>query len=382
MVRREPIYLKLSLTFTELTQAERTDLAYQYYQKHRGIRGISQRKIARSYGIPISTLNDRIYGASSAQERRRDQQLFHPAEEAALKQWIIKLQAWGWPIRVEQVRFMAQDILRKKGLTHIVGINWTSKFLDRHPDLKTKYVPLIDKERALAYDVDIIRGWFDFYSQLKTEFNVQDKDIYNMDKKGFMMGVIAKLKVIISKYEFGGKHMTQCGNRDWVSLIECVSMDGRVLKPWIIFKAKLKQKAWFEALGNRGSIAISENGWTDNEIGLEWLRDCFHQETETATAENDYRMLCIDGHISYISTVAIDFVIKNKIILLCLLSHSTHVLQPLDVGIFAPLATNYKINITNITRFGGSYQVNKVDFIEQYLLARDATFIPEIIKSA
>ena len=198
--------------------------------------------------------------------------------------------------------------------------------MHRHPDLKTKYVPPINKERALAHDVDIIRGWFDLYSQLKAEFNIQDKDIYNIDEKGFIISIIAKLKVIILKYEFGSKHITQCGNRDWVSLIECVSIDGRVLKPWIIFKAKLKQKAWFEALGNRGSIAVSKNGWTDNEIGLKWLRDCFHQETETVTAEGDYRILYIDGYASYISTVAIDFAIKNKIILLCLPSYSTYVL--------------------------------------------------------
>ena len=359
--------------------AERTELAHQFYKQNPGV---SQRWIARRYGIPHSTLNDRIHGAVPAVQRDQNQQLLHPAEEIALKQWLIRLQAWGWPARVEQVRFMAQDILKKKGATTAtVGINWTSKYLVRYPELKTKYVPPIDKERALAHDPKIIKGWFELYMKLKTDFNVQNEDIYNMDEKGFMMGVIAKVKVMISKYEFGGKYVTQCGNRDWVSLIECVSSDGRVLKPWIIFKAKLKQKAWFEALDGKGSIATSENGWTDNEIGLEWLQDCFDAET-SPTQKGEYRMLCIDGHASHISTAAIEFALKKRIILLCLPSHSTHVLQPLDVGIFAPLATHYKNNILKITRFGGSYQVDKVDFIEQYLLARETTFTTEIIKSA
>ena len=43
---------------------------------------------------------------------------------------------------------------------------------------------------------------------------------------------------MISKYEKKKAYMTQCGNRDWVSLIECVSLDGRVLPPWIILKGK------------------------------------------------------------------------------------------------------------------------------------------------
>ena len=29
-----------------------------------------------------------------------------------------------------------------------------------------------------------------------------------MDEKGFIIGIIAKLKVIIPKYEFGNKHIT------------------------------------------------------------------------------------------------------------------------------------------------------------------------------
>ncbi len=45
-----------------------------------------------------------------------------------------------------------------------------------------------------------------------------------------MQGVITKLKVVISKHE-KKKHMTYYGNREWVSLIECVSMDGRKLRP-------------------------------------------------------------------------------------------------------------------------------------------------------
>jgi len=85
-----------------------------------------------------------------------------------------------------------------------------------------------------------------------------------------MQGVIAKYKVMVSKYDKKKAYMTQYGNREWVSLIKCISMDGRYLPPWIIFKGKLIQKAWKEALKS-GEITVSENGWTDNSIGYEWL---------------------------------------------------------------------------------------------------------------
>jgi len=28
-----------------------------------------------------------------------------------------------------------------------------------------------------------------------------------------------------------------------------------------------------------GHICISDNGWTDNELGVEWLKRCFEPET-------------------------------------------------------------------------------------------------------
>ena len=93
-------------------------------------------------------------------------------------------------------------------------------------------------------------------------------------------------------------------------------------------------------------------------------------------------MLILDGHTSYITTAIIQYALDHKFILLCLPPHTTHVLQPLDVGLFAPLATAYKANIRSITRLGASAHVNKVDFLEQYQKARASAFsIPNIQKA-
>jgi len=81
-------------------------------------------------------------------------------------------------------------------------------------------------------------------------------------------------------------------------------------------------------------------------------------------------MLLIDGHASHITTQVIDYCVSQKIILLCLPAHTTHLLQPLDVGVFAPLATAYKAHVQRITRLGASYSIDKTDFLEIYQLAR------------
>ncbi len=280
---------------------------------------------------------------------------------------------------MEQVRSIAGELLIKKGDDKPVGVNWPQKFLKRHPQIKTVYVPPLDKERAMAQDHDILAGWFNLFQSLKKEHGIEIEDIYNMDEKGFMQGVIAKLRVMIFKYEKKA-HMTQCGNREWVSLIECISMDGRVLKPWIIFKGKLQQKAWYEML-KEGHIALSENGWTDNELSLAWIQKCFDPETKIGQ-KGEYRMLLIDGHASHITTQVIDYCVSQKIILLCLPAHTTHLLQPLDVGVFAPLATAYKTHVQRVTRLGGSYSIDKTDFLELYQLARHEAITPLNIRNA
>ena len=173
--------------------------------------------------------------------------------------------------------------------------------------------------------------------------------------------------------------MTQYGNREWVSLIECISIDRRILQPWISFKVKQKQKAWYEVL--KGHIAISENRWTDTEIGLAWLERCFAKETAIGQ-KGEYRIHVLDGHASHISTAAIEFAISQKIILLCLPAHTIHLLQPLDVGVFAPQATAYKTHIQRITRLGANYSINKVDFLELYQLARTESNTPLNIQKA
>ena len=223
----------------------------------------------------------------------------------------------------------------------------------------------------------ILQEWFDLFQRYRTLYNVKNENIYNMDEKGFLQGVIAKLRVIIDKNE-ANRLITQPGSREWTSLIECVSMAGRKLRPWIIFKGVLLQKAWLDAY-KEAHFTCTENGWTNNEIGLLWLQQCFDVET---AVENEYRMLCVDGHASHISTKAIEFCVQKKIILLCLPAHTTHILQPLDVGVFGPLATAYKNDLHETTKYGAGFAIDKVDFLLLLEAARERSMTELNIQKA
>ncbi len=58
--------------------------------------------------------------------------------------------------------------------------------MSRHPEVKTAYIPPLDKERVMVQDPEVLSGWFDLYLRIKIEYEVDERDIYNIDKKGFI----------------------------------------------------------------------------------------------------------------------------------------------------------------------------------------------------
>ena len=56
-------------------------------------------------------------------------------------------------------------------------------------------------------------------------------------------------------------------------------------------------------------------------------------------------LLVIDGHVSHITIDVIEYARLNEIHLLCLPSHTSHILQPLDVGVSKPFPPRYVVSI-------------------------------------
>ena len=58
-----------------------------------------------------------------------------------------------------------------------------------------------------------------------------------MDEKGIMYEVIASSKIIIPRIMKTG-NVQQSGNREWTSLVKCISIQGQHLSSMVIFKGK------------------------------------------------------------------------------------------------------------------------------------------------
>lgn len=94
--------------------------------------------VAKEYGIARESLRDRVNGGAQSREGyAHARQRLVPAEEKVLEEYCLKLEEWGCPARISQLRVMAEGLLKAKGDTAPLGKNWPSTFLDRHPNLKS-----------------------------------------------------------------------------------------------------------------------------------------------------------------------------------------------------------------------------------------------------
>ena len=139
-------------------------------------------------------------------------------------------------------------------------------------------------------------------------------------------------------------HASQDGNREFISLLACIGADGTALPPALIYKGDsgILQDTWVEDVNpnDEAFFAVSAKGWSCDILGLNWLEQVFQRYTKQK-ARNRRRLLIVDGHSSHVNLKFIDKCDNLRILLLILPSHSTHRLQPLDVSLFAPLATFY-----------------------------------------
>jgi hypothetical protein len=103
-----------------------------------------------------------------------------------------------------------------------------------------------------------------------------------MEEKGFCMGVALRCKVICRRSRRIPR-LTQDGAREWVTVIEAVSGDGKTLRPMVINKGVAHYMGWYANLTKKdlAFFGYSQKGWRNEYLGLKWLKENF----QPATAE-------------------------------------------------------------------------------------------------
>jgi hypothetical protein len=348
---------------------------------------INYTAIAKQYGVNRITLTRRHRGVQrSREDQYEEQRILNNQQAKELIKYIDKLSDKGLYISHEMLRNFAKELTGKKP-----GKHWPGRFLKKHQiELTSAYTTAMDANRKRADSAYKYARYFNLLARKLDEYKVELENIYNMDEKGFLIGMLSKSLRIFSKrkYQQGGfKERLQDGNREWITTIACICADGSSLSPALIYQAAGGniQDTWlqyFDPQHHKTFFAPSTSGWTNDKLGLAWLTGIFDRETKEK-ARRRWRPLFLDGHGSHLTMKFFDYCDKNKILLVTYPPHSTHSLQPLDVGIFSPLSGAYSKELEEFLHISlGLSHITKRDFFRLFIPAwRRALTSENIISS-
>jgi hypothetical protein len=213
--------------------------------------------------------------------------------------------------------------------------------------------------------------------------------MYNWDEKGFIIGLTNRTQRIMSLEAFRSSRIQFAltdGNREFVTLLACICADGTKIPVGLIYKGESHdlQDTWVEEVDDSDEVyfAASENGWTCNSLGLQRLEKIFDPHTKEK-AGRGRRLLIVDGHSSHENMAFLDWADPHRIIVAVMPAHSTHRLQPLDVGLFAPLSTAYTKQLNALAlKSAGIVSITKRFFYPLFRDAFNEAFTQKNIKRA
>jgi len=165
--------------------------------------------------------------------------------------------------------------------------------------------------------------------------------------------------------------------------LETVSADRFVYPPYLIGRWSVHIFDWYKNVGeedHNARWAVSPKDWTDSKIGYDWLTNVYDPISK-ARCPGESRLLILDSHVSHINYKFLTFCEANNIVVFCLAPHSTHLLQPLDVGLCAPLQLAYRKAIEDYfltTTIG----INRDIFFPLYIEAHQQAYTVRNITAA
>lgn len=140
----------------------------------------------------------------------------------------------------------------------------------------------------------------------------------------------------------------QSGAREWVTLIECIGAAGISIPAFFILPGTAHRSGKHthtHLLDPLAKFDYSYNGWTKDQIALRWLEH--FDAYATPSHPGAWRLLLHDNHGSHETFEFRDFCLPHRIRPLSFPSHSTHLLQPLDVGINSVIDRYYRQELDN-----------------------------------
>ena len=293
------------------------------------------REASREFGVPVTTLKRRVDGLVEVDARPGPSTVLSKEEEDRLYEYCLIMADMGFGLTIENIRIVAYRIAEASGRPHpfkngMVGRDWYEAFVRRHPKLSLRKPEALSYARAKNASAVVVDDFFAKLAAVYSRLGILSKpmQIYNADETGVSRVHSPKMKILARRGQKTVWSLTSGERGRTHTILMCGSAAGHYIPPLIIFP-RVRMNDKLKTGAPPGTIfETSPKGWINKDIFFRWL-DFFIKSIPKARPV----LLIYDGHSSHISIEVIEKARKNDIHLLCLPSHGTHILQPLDISV-------------------------------------------------
>ena len=264
------------------------------------------------------------------------------------------LQELGFGLTHDIVSRVISDFLSTSGRVSpfaggLPGADWWTGFMQRWPTLSERKPQHLSSARAACANPDTISSWFsrveEFFKVVGLIKSCKVVDdfayrLWNCDESGFCLGLTSK-KILARKgsravHEVGGS-----SDHQYITVNICGSAAGVRLPAFILYKGKNLYNTWMEGGPAGAGYGVSSSGWMEEMNLFKWFEQQFYPSTKHLVQTGPV-VLFFDGHYSHLSIALIKRARQQGIHLFCLPPNTTHILQPLDVGVFSPVKSAWR----------------------------------------
>ncbi len=197
-------------------------------------------KASKLYGVPCTTLKDRlsgrvIHGTKPGQKRYLDEQ-----EEEALAEHLVEVARIGYGKTRREVKGIIEKVAIEKNMLRKERVTdgWWRRFLERQPQLSLRRGDATAHVRMDSTSKEAIDGYYDLLEKTlkQDKLSTLPAQIYNMDESGMPLdprppNIIAKQGQKKVRYRVSGK-------KEQITVLGCANAIGQAIPPMIIFDGK------------------------------------------------------------------------------------------------------------------------------------------------